>query len=589
MTRRPSTTVVAALAMAGAGLFAPAAAATAPPPPAASGTAAVAARLAPALRAAGSGDNATVASCPAGDVSALIAKAPAALGLDPNGTKSQKAIADQGSTSIFCTSAGPTIGAVVMGQPFTTDVESAIRASIASVSTSASVSPAQPVGAGAMVTYCVREAVPTDSFCAAVWMDRDVLYGVVATGPSANGRLVGEWMLAVRDDLTAAILANGGGSSTPAGGDLDTTAAAAVMRATLQAEGRSNPDLTTCPLGAVADYLPKAPAGLDVAGVIEQPRQSTTSTGSEVATVICTAEGGGKTVSIYVGEPFPNGLKAGLESILPSTTTASFSPEQPVRGGTLVTYCATDSKSTTQSYCEADWANDEIDFAIAVAPSGVTGQQVGDWLLAVLDDLVAATAASGSGTATPGTAVAESVLDTAQAAAGAQAAVAAAATEANQRNGGSLSSCPLLDVRQVVAAAPASFDRSALGTEVSAAYLHPGDLEGPLCLLRNPSGASIAWMVSKPFPGGGHAEAEALSKGLKLSFEPDRDHRGGTIVTYCAANPDGSQQFCDAAWSNAELNVELQVLSKTVTPAEVTAWLVAMLEPSVRQIATAGG
>lgn len=369
-----------------AGIVAALASSAAAVAPAPGDTARAAAVLATAITAAGE-SNDSLAECPVPDVAALVAKAPAALGISTaiNNAR-QTSFTQGGATTISCSLFdGNNFGTIFMGQPFPTDLKSAVE-SLMTDGFQTAFGPVIKVGGGDLLVYCASPINGGDGFCEADWMDANIIYGAAAFSPTVNAQLVGTWLSSILDDLNTALI--GSGQSTEV---LDTGAAglnvaalsAAADRAADQS-GRLN--LSKCPFFATAgDVLAKVPPDVDVSGLDGALAAQYFPLADQHAMACLTLRGGRPLLVVGAAGP-PSGDHHALATSL-SAGPLTFAPDRSVRGGTLVTYCETNPNTKVQNYCEADWFDGNVEYMLWVGTPDVTADQTSTWLLALLDDL----------------------------------------------------------------------------------------------------------------------------------------------------------------------------------------------------------
>ena len=352
------------------------------------------------------GENADLPECPIGDISTLIAQAPEALGVSTATSESrQKLFTQETSTSVVCSMAdasGEVVAEVYIGEPYEADPQTALQAILEQDFDVAFDSP-RPTRGGTSYAYCARgkTAQMTHSFCEVDWVGADIQYGVAAVSPSISGNLVIEWLNTIIDEINSRFIAS---AATPGSGPvgsvpdvLDTTAATANFTKLLD-EARTAGDTGElrdgCPVGDLQTLLPDAPADLDTAALTGDLKSRFTQM-TKSDTVLCALFDGQLPSIVWgVSEPVAD-LTAAANELAAGPLT--FQPEQQVAGGTMLVYCEENATTKKQNYCQADWQNGELRYAMSVLGEKVTAEQAGQWLTATLDDLTTAVAGASLG------------------------------------------------------------------------------------------------------------------------------------------------------------------------------------------------
>lgn len=88
----------------------------------------------------------------------------------------------------------------------------------------------------------------------------------------------------------------------------DTARAAEALAAAIDAAGRSNDSLVSCPVSNLPALVAKAPAALGISTAVNDPKQTSfTQLGS--TTITCSLFDGETFATIFMGEPFHGDLK----------------------------------------------------------------------------------------------------------------------------------------------------------------------------------------------------------------------------------------------------------------------------------------
>lgn len=392
-----TSALAAALAVSALGLAMPAAA-SATVPTAQLDTRAAEGRLAQIV--AVTGESADLSQCPVGDISSIIAQAPAALGISTAVTQArQSAFTQVGSTSIVCSmanQAGDVVGEVYMGEPYDIDPKPALE-QILSADFNVAFDATREIGGGTLITYCARgkTAEITHSFCQADWVSPTIQYGVAAVSPSINGNLVIEWLGDVIEEINDKLAAADVGAVTGGTGvpepDLDTAGAASAMEDLFGEAIRSGDTGALrdgCPLGDETALVADAPFGLDTSGVRGTLKSRFTKM-TTADSILCALFDGQLPSLVWASTEPVADLTENAEALKAGPLT--FLPEQEVAGGTLLAYCEENATTKRQNYCQADWQNGDIKYALSRLGENVTAEQIGAWLTNILDEMTTAT------------------------------------------------------------------------------------------------------------------------------------------------------------------------------------------------------
>lgn len=560
--------IIGLVASAASGGLVSAAAAVAP---SASDTARAAEALAAAIDAAGR-SNDSLASCPVSNLPALVAKAPAALGISTavNDPK-QTSFTQLGSTTITCSLFdGETFATIFMGEPFRGDLKESVSSVLADGFTTA-FGPVVTVGGGDLLVYCATPLSGADgSFCEADWMDDNVIYGTAAFSPTVNAQLVGTWLASILDDLNGALIGGASGSD----GVLDTAFAAGNFaemlddaRAEASSDGRLS--LDTCPYFATVDgVLAKAPSGVSTAALGGPLTAQFFPLGDQTAIACLTEADPVPTIVFGTATRSQRDHHDVVTSLAAGPLT--FAADQEVRGGTQVTYCETNKVTQRQNYCESDWLGDGVQYVLWVGTPTVTAEQTSAWLQAMLDDLNAATATATIGPQPPKrSATPPAPSGDAPATSAALANLRVLTSDAKAGNSTFLPACPWGPHSQFMATAPQGVPPNLASGETTTAII--SDTSSFCVTATDGVGMNVS---AAPAPTGDLRQAVAGGETAAV-FDADRQARGGTVVTYCVSAPVAS---CQASWTDGTMLYGLRATFAGVTGPLVAQWLLAALD-----------
>jgi hypothetical protein len=162
--------------------------------------------------------------------------------------------------------------------------------------------------------------------------------------------------------------------------------------------------LATCPFGDLADLREPAtgdPGELDTDGDPTQFAGTFEDDDSEPIVYQCVDDvaldegdpgSSRRFVAVLVGRA---STKTGHRRYVRSTTdgfSVDFGDDEDHRGGQIITYCATprdDTNDDLASFCEADWVNDDVQVGVFATVGEEQLPNLRDWLVSVLDDVVA--------------------------------------------------------------------------------------------------------------------------------------------------------------------------------------------------------
>lgn len=176
-------------------------------------------------------------------------------------------------------------------------------------------------------------------------------------------------------------------SDTPSD-SLATAAMVPAMQA-IVALGAATPtnsvDLTACPLGDFDGLVGKAPA--DVRAVATPNEQLFTYVyqfEGEPAHLQC----GRGNLGAYTGETPEGDYREVLVDLL-EDFIVNFEPDAAHRGGTIVRFCTEVIGAGDGEFCEADWYDDNVWIGVFMSGEGQSSELAEQWLIAILDDVVA--------------------------------------------------------------------------------------------------------------------------------------------------------------------------------------------------------
>ena len=143
----------------------------------------------------------------------------------------------------------------------------------------------------------------------------------------------------------------------------------------------------------------------------------------------------------------------------------------------------------------------------------------------------------------------------------------------------SLSSCPLGDFDSLVAKAPEGVQDIAASAEGElVTYVFQPEVEGELAHIQ--CGRSELGVYTGEAPEGDYqADLIHLLEDFVVTFEPDREFRGGTIVRFCTEEIGvGGGEFCEADWYDGLVWIGTFVAGENRSSALAEQWLLAILD-----------
>ncbi len=177
-----------------------------------------------------------------------------------------------------------------------------------------------------------------------------------------------------------------------AGGSLDTSAASAALAKVLDAAATTVP--ARCPTVDLAAVAAKAPPALHAAEAAAGQQSVTFQELGGKRVLTCVGTAGDVSMRVLAGQPFAGSFEDGLRAALPGFQI-TFSPQVPLRGGTLSTYCAVGPNNATS--CAAQWFTGDLRVGTVTTAAGATAADAAAWLSAALDDIVGSVARAGTG------------------------------------------------------------------------------------------------------------------------------------------------------------------------------------------------
>ncbi|CAN5577108.1 hypothetical protein BH10ACT2_BH10ACT2_23080 [soil metagenome] len=147
-----------------------------------------------------------------------------------------------------------------------------------------------------------------------------------------------------------------------------------------------------------------------------------------------------------------------------------------------------------------------------------------------------------------------------------------------------LTGCPLGDLDQLIAKAPAELKATADITGDLFSYAYQPDVVGALPHLQCSRGDVGAYTGEAP-DGVYHDGLTNELQDFILTFDDDTAHRGGTLVRFCAsAIGVGGGDFCEADWYDDEVWIGVYIDGETPTSAIAQQWLIAILDDVVASV-----